>query len=358
MIPSASQGMKIVVVMKNWLGDLLFQMPALELIRQRYPEASITCIAPERCREILEAHPAVSDFLSFDEKSTHRSWLARIRFVLELRRRGPWDQGYLFHRSRSRAVLLVLSGVKERIGYGKGREVFLSRAVQEPSRPMHQLDYFFNMMQGAGFELPAEREYQFFYKEEDERVAREALGAHGIEKNGKYICFHLGANWEPKRWPPAHFSEVADRIEARWKLPVVVTGSQNDRPLFEAFLSQVRRAKIIDLVGKTKLRVSAVIYKDSECLVTGDSGPMHIASGVGAPVVALFGPTDPKLTGPRGRGESLVVQYIPPGYAVPFFGKDLPEEGWLSRITPDEVLDAIERILPHSLSKGSKVNRT
>jgi ADP-heptose:LPS heptosyltransferase len=72
---------------------------------------------------------------------------------------------------------------------------------------------------------------------------------------------------------------------------------------------------------------------------------MHIASGSGAPVVALFGPTDPKLTGPRGRGESIVLQYVPSGYTVPFFGKDLPEEGWLSRITPEEVLDAIERIL-------------
>ncbi|MFA7255266.1 MAG: lipopolysaccharide heptosyltransferase II [Candidatus Omnitrophota bacterium] len=337
--------MKIVVVMKNWLGDLLFQMPALDLIHQKYPGASITCIAPERCREILEAHPAVSDFLSFDEKSTHRSWLARMRFILDLRKRGPWDQGYLFHRSRSRAVFLLLAGVKERIGYGKGRKMFLSQAIEEPVKPLHQLDYFFNMMKSAGFELSAEKEYQFFYKKEDEQAAREVLGAHGIEKNARYICFHLGANWEPKRWPAAHFAALAEKIEEKWRLPVVVTGSQNDRLLFEEFAAKIHRAKIISLIGKTGLRVSAVIYQHAACLVTGDSGPMHIASGVGAPVVALFGPTDPKLTGPRGRGESLVLQYVPPGYTVPFFGKDLPEEGWLSHITPEEVLDAIERIL-------------
>ena len=337
--------MKIVVVMKNWLGDLLFQMPALDLIRQKYPNASITCIAPERCREILEAHPAVSDFLSFDEKGTHRSWLARMRFVLELKRRGPWDQGYLFHRSRSRAALLAFAGVKERIGYGKRRKGFLSLAVEEPALPMHQLDYFFNMMKGAGFEFPAERAYRFFYKEEDEQAAGEILGMHGIGKNMKYICFHLGANWEPKRWPAAHFAALAEKIEAKWQLPVVVTGSQNDEPLFEDFLSRVRRAKIISLVGKTGLRISAVIYEHAACLVTGDSGPMHIASGVGAPVVALFGPTDPKLTGPRGRGERLVLQYVPPGYTIPFSGKNLPSDGWLSRITPEEVLNAVEKIL-------------
>ena len=337
--------MKILAVMKNWLGDLLFQMPALDLIKQKYPDASIVCIAPERCREILEAHPAVSEVLSFDEKSTHRSWFARMRFVLELRRRGPWDQGYLFHRSRSRAALLAFAGVKERIGYGKGRKGFLSLAVEEPALPMHQLDYFFNMMKGAGFEFPAERAYRFFYKEEDKQAAGEILGMHGVGKNMKYICFHLGANWEPKRWPAAHFAALAEKIEAKWQLPVVVTGSQNDEPLFEDFLSRVRRAKIISLVGKTGLRISAVIYEHAACLVTGDSGPMHIASGVGAPVVALFGPTDPKLTGPRGRGESLVLQYVPPGYTIPFSGKNLPSDGWLSRITPEEVLNAVEKIL-------------
>lgn len=341
---SVSHGVKIVAVMKNWLGDLLFQMPALDLIKQKYPEAAITCIAPERCREILEAHPAVSEFLSFDEKGTHRSWFARMQFIRELRKRGPWDQGYLFHRSRSRAVFLWLAGVKKRIGYGKGRKGFLTLAVAEPLQPMHQLDYFFNMMKDAGFQLPAEKEYRFFYKEDDERMARKVLSENGIYENTKYICFHLGANWEPKRWPAKDFSALADMIEKKWKFPVVVTGSQNDGPLFEAFISKVRRAKIISLVGKTGLRVSAAIYKHSACLVTGDSGPMHIASGVGAPVVALFGPTDPKLTGPRGVGESIVLQHVPPGYTVPFFGKDLPAGGWLSHITPEEVLDAVERI--------------
>jgi len=235
-------------------------------------------------------------------------------------------------------------------------------------QPMHQLDYFFNMMKSAGFDLPAEREYRFYYREKDEQIAGEVLAAQGMGDKTKFICFHLGANWEPKRWPAAHFASLAEKISQRWQLPVVVTGSSQDRPLFDAFshslkTSSVKKTKaitpdIIDLVGKTSLRVSACIYRHAACLVTGDSGPMHIASGVGTPVIALFGPTDPKLTGPRGKGESLVLQYIPSGYAVPFFGKDLPEEGWLSHISPEEVLDALERILPHSFSKESKVHRT
>ncbi len=181
MIPSGSNGVKIVAVMKNWLGDLLFQMPALDLIKQKYPEASITCIAPERCREILEAHPAVSEFLSFDEKKTHCSWLARMRFVLELRKRGPWDQGYLFHRSRSRAVMLWLAGVKKRIGYGKGRKLFLTTAVKEPEDKLHQLDHFMNLMRNAGYEVPSNPSYRFYFKPEDETRALAVLSENRID---------------------------------------------------------------------------------------------------------------------------------------------------------------------------------
>ncbi len=338
--------MKIIVVMKNWLGDLLFQMPVLELIHARNPNAEITCVAPERCREILEAHPAVSHFLNFDEKTTHRSWFARVRFVWQLLQKGPWDEGYLFHRSRSRALWLLLAGVKQRIGYGKGRRIFLTRAAPEPGERMHQLDYFLNLAQAVGLGAPKERAYRFFYKEEDAVEALRVLKERGIDKNTPYFCFHLGANWEPKRWPPVHFAALADMIHQKWYFPIVVTGSADDAPLLRELLMHVRRAQIVPLVGKTSLRVSAVIYQKSLCLVTGDSGPMHIASGVGASVVALFGPTDPKMTGPRGTGDKIVLQHIPDGFQVPWYGGELPQEGWLSQINPEQVFDAVERIYP------------
>lgn len=337
--------MKIIVVMKNWLGDLLFQMPALDLIKKKYPQAWIACVAPERCREILEAHPAVSSFIPFDEKTTHRPLFSKVQFVFKLKEQGPWDQGYLFHRSKTRALLLMLAGVKERVGFGKGRSVFLTQAIPEPSQKMHQLDYFLEMMRHAGFEVPEDPRYKFYYKKEDQELAARLLTEEGLEEKGSFVCFHLGANWEPKRWPPEHFAVLAEKIHKAWGLPILVTGSRQDKPLFDAFVKRISKARVISFVGRTGLGVSAAIYERSACLVTGDSGPMHIAAGVAASVVALFGPTDPSLTGPRGGTESRVLQYVPEGFSVPWFGKEFPEGGWLSRITPEQVFDAVERIL-------------
>ncbi|HQB11429.1 MAG TPA: glycosyltransferase family 9 protein [Candidatus Omnitrophota bacterium] len=344
--------MKILVVMKNWLGDLLFQMPALDLIKQKYPSAEIFCVAPERCREILEANPAVSGFIAFDEKSTHRFWFHRIGFVFHLRKLGPWQEGYLFHRSRSRAAFLWLAGVKKRIGFGRGRKFFLTESVKEPAEKLHQLDYFMELMKGAGYQVPVSPKYRFYFREGDEVQALKILRQEGLAEGARYVCFHLGANWEPKRWPVSHFAKLAVKIFGKWGVPIVVTGSAGDRAIFENFRAEIGRLTgnggldpaVVDLVGKTALRISAWIYKNAMCLVTGDSGPMHMASGAGARVVALFGPTDPHLTGPRGIGKDKVLQYVPSGYSIPFFGKELPEEGWLSKITPEAVFEAVEQL--------------
>jgi lipopolysaccharide heptosyltransferase II len=332
--------MKILIVTKNWIGDVLFQMPAVEAIRVCYPEAEIACVAPKRCREILEANPAVNRVILFDEKKEQRSIWEKLRFVFQLRQE-RWDQAYLFHRSRTRALLAALGGVKERIGYARGRSWFLTKAVPEPKIPMHHADYFLHLLAETGIPCRLGSPYRFYYSPKAEESARGILQKHHLLPKS-FACFHLGANWEPKRWPPLHFAQLAQRIHQRWGLEIAVTGSNRDLSLAEEMKKDVGGFQLISLVEKTSLEELGAVYKDAAFVVTGDSGPMHIASGVGTPVVALFGPTDPNLTGPRGAGDQIVLHYVPQGYRVPWYGKTLPKEGWLSFIQPEEVIKAIE----------------
>ena len=333
--------MKILIFTKNWLGDTLFQFPAIEAIQERYPEAHIICAAPRRCREILEAHPAVAGVWVFDEKQEHRAVWKRLAFVWRLRREG-FAQAYLFHRSRTRAFLAWAAGIPERIGYGAKRSWLLTQAVPEPVEPMHQVDYFLNLLRQA--DIPTNRSaYRFYFPETAREAVQHLLLKHGL-KSRSYVCFHLGANWEPKRWPVAHFASLADAIHEKWHLPVVVTGAPNDLALAQEFQKQVKRASIAVLTGQTTLQELGALFEQALVLITGDSGPMHIASGVGCPVVAIFGPTDPHLTGPRGTGECKILSYVPPGYEIPWLGRVLPEDGWLRRIQPILVMAALEEI--------------
>ena len=76
-------------------------------------------------------------------------------------------------------------------------------------------------------------------------------------------------------------------------------------------------------------------------MVSGDSGPMHVAAAVGVPIVALFGPTNPALTGPRGKGDSVVLSFVPEGFSTPFFGSTDVASKWLEQIYPQQVFDAV-----------------
>ena len=331
--------MNILIFTKNWLGDVLFQIPAIEAIRNRYPDARIVCLCPGRCREILEAHPAVSEVRVFDEKNEHRSIPARLGFALALRRE-DWDIAFLFHRSRTRAFLLWLAGVKERIGFASGRRGFLTRPIPEPEKPMHHMDYFLELLAGAGFPRPENPVYHFYISEQDRGFADGLMEKEGLKD---FACFHVGANWGPKKWPVGHFAKLADLIEKKWQTPVLLTGGPADRRLAEEVIQKAVRARILSLAGRTTLGELGAIFKRALLVVSGDSGPLHIASGVGTPVAAFFGPTSPDLTGPRGPGEKIILSYVPEGFTAPWYGKALPENGWLSHIQPEDVMEAIEK---------------
>ena len=330
--------MKILIVTKNWLGDILFEIPAIETIARAYPQAEIVCMGPERCRKILEAHPAVHRFFCFDEKKEQRSFLSKIKFVMGLRSE-KWDRAYLFHRSRTRAFLLLCAGVKERTGYAPaGRRRFLTHPVPEPKSPLHHRDYFLELLEKSGFERPSDLACRFYFPEDDEKKAEILLEKNGLKQ---FVCFHLGANWEPKRWPAGHFARLADMIFEKWNLTVVLTGGREDLPLGEAVMKEAPKARVVSLIGQTSLTELGALFSKAVFVVSGDSGPLHIASGVGTPVIALFGPTDPALTGPCGPGDKIVLKFVPEGYHTPWYG-EMPASGWLSHIQPEQVMAVIE----------------
>ncbi len=344
--------MKILIITKNWLGDILFQMPAIEAVGKKYPDAEITCMAPKRCQAILAAIPCVKNVLLFDEKQEHRSLMKRLQFVLELRKT-KWDQAYLFHRSRTRAFLTMAAGAKQRIGFASGRSWLLTSPVKEPKKDLHHVDYFLYLLERVGFVSEQRSQYHFYYGEEAKISVQDLMQKHKLHSKG-FICFHLGANWEPKRWPAEDFAKLADALYEKWNVPVVLTGAVDDLELAHEFYRHVKSLQTISLVGQTSLEELGALFAEAICLVTGDSGPMHICSGVGTPVMALFGPTHPDLTGPRGVGEKMILTHVPEGYRAPWYGSQLPSTPWLSGITSERVFQALEKSewIQHHLSRA------
>ena len=345
--------MKILVFTKNWLGDVLFEIPALQALRENFPQARIVVLAPARCQEILEAVPFIDEVRVFDERVSERSIPSKFRFVAWLRRE-KFNQVFLFHRSFTRAFLSLLGGIPERIGFETPkRRWVLTRPVSVPRGLVHQVDYFLVLLKWAGLKVKFGAPYRFFYRAEDEVKAQHLVETSGL-KEKSFAAFHLGANWKPKKWPAGHFLKLAELVEKNFSCPVVLTGGTEEESVAQELIEQTTRAtraRLISLCGKTSLGVLGALYQRAAFVVSSDSGPLHIASGVGTPVVALFGPTSPELTGPRGTGKKVVISFILEGYTSPWFGKELPRGGWMEQITPETVF---ERILQENLWPQTK----
>lgn len=352
--------MKILIVTKNWLGDILFEIPAIEMIRSHYPQAEILCMTHPRCVPMLENQPAIDRLLEFDERGKHRSLFSKIEWIQRLRQENI-EQVYFFHRSRTRAFLLMLAGIPKRIGYAAKWPNFLTQAVPEPKKPLHHVDYFVELLAAAGFSKPENPAYRFYFSPQDEVQIERSLAKYQLQN---FACFHLGANWEPKRWPPAHFAKLADLLYQHWGLPVVLTGGPGDRELGEAVKKIAASGKIISLIGETSLGELGALFSRAQFVVSGDSGPMHIASGVGTRVAAIFGPTHPDLTGPRGTGESFVRHFVPQGFQSPWYedskkirGQNFPAEGWLSQVEPESIFEAIKNRHWHESFRKNNADR-
>jgi len=277
----------------------------------------------------------------FDERSGERSILAKLRFIAWLRSE-KFDKVFLFHRSLTRALLAWFGGIPERIGYRTSKRTWaLTQAVETPRQPMHQADYFLVLLKWVGLPVRFGASYEFFYRSEDEAKAFRILEMSRLPKKA-FVAFHVGANWEPKRWPASHFARLADLVSQTFSCPIILTGSPQEEVLAQEIIRRSESARPISLCGKTSLRVLGALYREAAFVVSSDSGPLHIASGVGTPVVAIFGPTSPLLTGPRGIGKKVVLHFVPEGYSVPWIGKLLPAGGWIEQITPEEVFRKIE----------------
>jgi heptosyltransferase I len=133
------------------------------------------------------------------------------------------------------------------------------------------------------------------------------MKARGVSSNDEYIVLNTGGNWDLKQWPKEKFAELARRISLEKNIKVVLPGSADDIDRVKE-IEEMSGAPVINIAGETCLPRLAVVFAHAKTVVSADSGPSHLAVSVGARLIALFGPTRPEITGPRGQGEALVLQ--------------------------------------------------
>lgn len=325
---------KILVINVNWLGDVIFSTPALRALRENFPDAHIGCLVISRCEEVLKNNKRINEVIVYDEYGKHRSFFAKLKFIKYLRKK-RFDEVYILHRSLKRAMIGFLAGIPNRIGYdANGRAFLLTKVIPAPEVLMHKIDYFLNLLSACGIKTN-NRACEFFISADDENDAKRILENASVKSTDKFVVINPGGNWLLKRWTVKNFAKLADLLIEKKEIKVLISGAKNDQVLAQQIVALMKHKGLI-ITGITTLHQLAAIMRQAVCVVSADSGPMHIAVAVGANTVAIFGPTSPRLTGPEGEGEVVVLQEDV-GCEVPCFKNNCTENRCMEIITAEDV---------------------
>jgi heptosyltransferase-2 len=344
----AEEVSRVLVVPPNWLGDAVMSLPALADVRRKFASAELIVAARRGVSELYRLVPFVNRRLTLDW--TGQWWRRRhLRADADCLREAGIDLAVLFPNSFASAWLVHRAGVPERWGYAADvRKRLLTRTVARPKGERHQSDYYRHLVHELGCENGS-LEPDVTVPEAAIEGARGRLLNHGWNGTKPLVVLAPGAAYgKAKQWIPAYVAELATRLVKDRGVTCVFVGSRGDvaavRDIRRAIAPEAERG-VIDLTGQTTLEMLAGVFRLAATCVSNDSGAMHVAAAVGAPVVATFGPTKETATSPLPRDRSRVEVLTHEVWCRPCMLRDCPiDHRCMAGISPDHVLAAIDRI--------------
>ena len=343
----------ILIVKLSAIGDVIHTLPALNAIRGHYPDARITWLVEEAAASLIEGHQALDRVLV----SRRKRWLqglrgpSRVRHAaavgtfLKALRDTRYDLVLDFQASLKGGVLIALTRGRRRVGFGKGLEhqehsyLFLNEKIPAVDMEVHALTRGLLMLESIG--IFTERiEYRLPVSEQERQTVAVLLKTEGCDQSKKLVAINPVAQWETKLWDNAKFAALADYLVEQYDVTVVFSGGPADKPIVADIRSRMKTPSL-NLVGRTSLKDLAALYEQAACLVSTDTGPMHLGAAVGIPVVALFGPTAPWRTGPFGDGHRIVRVTVD---CAPCFKRTCDPHQCMAKITIDQVIAGIEQL--------------
>ncbi len=334
---------KILVVNVNWLGDVVFTAPLFRALKKEYPEALIVCMAPPRVRDVSESIREIHEFLYYDERGAHKSFVGKLKFIKELKKYN-FDIAFLIHRSLTRALLVFFAGISQRVGYAtKGRKPFLTHVVPSAEKrdSLHRSDYYLNIIESYGIKVEDREPCLAVAASALERI-NDILREQNLTTRDFLVVINPGGNWDLKRWTVSNFILLIKRLDEEFNVKVAITGSSRDVPLAQKIKGSIK-AKVIDLTGKLSLKELLALFQKTDVVISADSGPLHLANSVGTCVIGIFGPTQIEITGPRGKGHANLLKYDVGCNRTACYHIGCEDNICMQAVTVNDVIGALEK---------------
>lgn len=342
---------RILIRSSNWLGDAVMSVPAVRAIKTGRPDAQITIAAPSNIAAIWKLVPEVDAIIPLPGNSLFAS-------VRLLRRHRSFDVAILFANSLRVALEAWLGGVPRRAGYrGHSRSWLLNQIIPESPQPSpleHQSARYLRIAQRCGavtsnIQHPTPKSFA-------SSTSNIQIAASNQPSTINYQPLKIGlcpgAEYGPaKRWLPERFAEVAVAVSAKLPVQWILFGTPKDITVGET-IARALGDSCVNRIGQTTLEQLIDELRKCHLLLTNDTGTMHLASLLGVPTVAIFGSTDPRLTGPLGDRHIIVRRQVE---CSPCFLRKCPIDfRCMKAVSVQKVTDAVLSILHAGTAKNTK----
>ena len=330
---------RILVIRLSSMGDIILITPALQALKAHFPRAHLDVLVKARYRELLQGHPHVDGLFVLEEGEGICSLAGRLR-------KRPYDIVLDLHANlRSRMLSLLLPAERTLRVRKRVLQRRLSVLFHRRSEPLvHTSDLYLGTLWPLG--IRARREPPRLYLQPDEvQVAERFFGQHHLAERPVLIGLHPGARWPGKCWPAERYMRVGRRLTEGGRRGVLVFAGPGEEGLAKQVAEGIGSAAVV-VAGQTLRQLMALVAR-CDVFITNDSGPMHLATALGVPVVAIFGPTHPALGfWPLGERDVVLTANLSCSPCSLHGGRRCPRNRLcLEQVTVDQVVRAAEKNL-------------
>lgn len=351
---------RILLIKPSSPGDIIHALPVLRGLRGRYPQAHIAWLVATSFANLLEADPAISEVIPFDRRrfgrlgrsfSVTREFMAFVgalrekAFDLVIDLQGLFRSGFL----------AMASGAPVRIGFAAARELgwmFYTDKIPKSGPDAHAADRNYQVAELLGFERRT-KDFSIYLTDADREHAAILLRECGVAKDSGYAVLVPVTRWETKCWPAGRYGALAKQLRDRHGLTSVLVGGPSDITAAQIAIG-ASEGSAHNLCGRTSLRELAALIERASVVITADSTPMHMAVAQNRPLVALFGPTNPRRTGPYGRLDDVLRIDLD---CSPCYLKKLHQcphqHACMQRLDVEKVMEVVTRKLAIDMSAGN-----
>jgi lipopolysaccharide heptosyltransferase II len=349
-IPSSQRVKEILIIRTAYIGDVIMTLPILKPLKEMYKDAKITFLTGSRGKEVLEKNSFIDEILTYDAfwfypKGFREAGKDYWTFLIKILRSKSYDlvieaRGDI----RDIALLAYLSRAKYRISYNIGGGGYLLTHIVPFKEIKHKVEYHLDIVRFLGCEVN-QVDWLIYLTPEEKNYAKNKLLEKGIEETDLVVGIHPGGRLDLKCWSSQKFAEVADWIIERYGAKVVFTGAEKEKGLIENIMKRMENPTV-NLSGKIDLRLLSGLIERFNLFICNDSAPLHIASAMKTPTVAIFGPSKSRETGPYGNLHRVVEKDFPCRYTCD--ENSCHHERFhacMKDITVEDVFEAVKAVL-------------